>query len=101
MVTEYIRYKIQREKIAQFIEDYKKAAMPLAGSQYCKDFDLTQCTEEETDFILRIVWTSTADHLEKFRKSAEFSEFFAHIKPYLQNILEMRHYGYTDVKAKR
>ena len=31
MVTEYIRYKIQSEKIAQFIADYKKAAVPLAS----------------------------------------------------------------------
>ena len=100
MITEYIRYKIQSEKIAQFIEDYKKAVVPLGTSPYCKDFDLTQCTEDETDFILRIVWTSAADHLEKFRKSAEFAAFFSHIKPYLQDILEMRHYGYTDVKAK-
>jgi hemoglobin len=100
MITEYIRYKIQSEKVVQFIEDYKKAAVPLATSPYCKDIDLTQCAEEETDFILRIVWTSATDHVDKFRKSDEFAAFFSHIKPYLQNILEMRHYGYTDVKAK-
>jgi hemoglobin len=100
MVTEYIRYKIQNEKIVQFVEDYKNAALELDKSRYCKDFDLTQCVDEKTDFILRIVWTSTADHMEKFRNSPEFLTFFSCIKPYLENILEMRHYEYTDVRAK-
>ena len=43
-------------------------------------------------FILRIEWTSAEDHMQKFRKSEEFRAFFAHIRPYLKDISEMRHY---------
>jgi hypothetical protein len=36
-----------------------------------------------------------------FRKSPQFCRFFAQIKPYLGNLLEMEHYGVTEVSWRR
>ena len=99
MITEYIRYQIAEDRIEGFIEDYAKAAESLEKSPYCQGYDLTQCSEDKTLFVLRILWTSTEDHLQGFRKSKEFQSFFASIKPYLGNILEMKHYEFTRVKS--
>jgi hemoglobin len=101
MINEYIRYRISQEKQAEFVEAYAKAGACLRASPVCLGYELSQCEEEPDCFILRILWQSTADHLQKFRGSAEFKEFFALIKPYLANIDEMRHYRLTDIRWTR
>ncbi len=92
MIVEYIRYEIDPDRQAAFIADYTAAVDPLMSSPYALSFDICQCDEDASQFILRIEWTSAEDHMQKFRGSAEFRAFFAHIKPYLKDIKEMRHY---------
>jgi len=96
VTIEYIRYEIPESQRAAFIEAYAAAKEPLMASAYSKGFDLCQCDEDPGQFILRIEWTSAEDHMEKFRGSEEFRAFFAQIKPYFRNILEMRHYELID-----
>ena len=93
MIVEYLRYTIDQARQAEFISDYQKGSVPLRSSEYCQDFELCQCVEDPTKFIIRIQWSSPDDHLKGFRGSTEFKEFFAHIKPYLEDIEEMRHYN--------
>ncbi|WP_298292504.1 antibiotic biosynthesis monooxygenase family protein [uncultured Litoreibacter sp.] len=92
MIVEYLRYTIDPARQAAFIADYTAAAEPLMTSPHAVSFDMCQCAEEPSEFILRIEWTSAEDHLRGFRGSAPFKAFFAHIKPYLKDIQEMRHY---------
>ena len=101
MVNEYIRYRIGAEMHAAFLSDYQKAGDYLRASPVCLGYELTQCEEERECFILRIVWRSTADHMSKFRGSAEFQNFLGLIKPYVPNIEEMRHYALTAVCWER
>ena len=100
MIVEYIRYKIAAEQRESFIDAYKNASEELNTSEYCLAYELTECEEEAGQFILRIEWTSTDEHLHGFRKSAEFPSFFAKIKPYFNNIQEMRHYKLTKVRGQ-
>ena len=92
MTVEYVRYEVPPEKQADFIAAYAAAKAPLMSSDYSVSYDICRCDEDPSQFILRIEWTSAEDHMQKFRGSAEFREFFAHIKPYVGNIVEMRHY---------
>ncbi len=92
MIVEYLRYSIDAARQAAFISDYTNAAVPLQSSAYCQAYEFCQCVEDPSKFIIRIQWTSAEDHLNLFRKSTEFKEFFAHIKSYLDDIDEMRHY---------
>ncbi len=92
MIVEYLRYEIDAGRQAQFIADYRAAAAPLLASPYALSFDMCQCVEDPSQFTLRIEWTSAEDHMNSFRRSAEFKDFFGHIKPYLKDIREMRHY---------
>lgn len=93
MVIEYLRYTIDDARQAAFITDYKKASVPLQNSDYCQEYEFTQCVEDPSKFVIRIQWTSAEDHLNKFRGSQEFKAFFIHIKRYLDDIDEMRHYN--------
>ena len=97
MIVEYIRYTIDEARRTSFTEAYKVAALQLDKSVYCKGYELTECEEEAGQFILRILWTSTEDHLNGFRRSPEFRDFFVAIKPYVNDIKEMRHYRLTEV----
>lgn len=101
MTVEYIRYKVTEEQRQAFIETYKNASIELKASEFCMAYELTECEEEAGQFILRIEWTSTDEHINGFRKSAVFPSFFAKVKPYFDNIQEMRHYKLTDVAWAR
>ena len=101
MIIEYIRYKIEPSQSEDFVSAYSKAAEQLNSSQYCLAYELSECEEEPGQFILRIEWTSTEEHLKGFRKSALFAEFFAGIKPFFNNIQEMRHYKRSAVVKRK
>ena len=92
MIVEYLRYVVDAERAEGFIAAYDAAMAPLIASAYCGRFDLCRCVEEPTHFILRIEWTSAEDHLKGFRGSAEFRAFLQHVRPYISDIQEMRHY---------
>jgi quinol monooxygenase YgiN len=92
VTVEYIRYRIDDARRDAFIAAYAEAAKALDDSEYCLGYQLTQCEEEPDRFILRIRWTSTADHLGKFRSSEQFRRFLPPIRPYVSDIEEMQHY---------
>ncbi len=96
MTIEYIRYTIAADKREDFIASYSAAKEPLMASPYAMSFDICQCDDDPGEFILRIEWTSAEDHMRKFRGSREFKQFFAHIRPYVDDISEMRHYTRLD-----
>jgi quinol monooxygenase YgiN len=83
------------------IAAYRKASENLQASPECLGFDLAVCEDAPNSFILRIRWTSTADHLQKFRKGPHFPPFFAAIQPFVGEIAEMRHYAGTGVEWSR
>ena len=93
VAVEYIRYRIPAENAGAFLDAYSAAVVPLLASKYCLGYDLTHCAEDPELFILRIRWTSIDDHLQKFRASEQFREFFSHIKPFVDQIEEMQHYN--------
>ncbi|MFE1882499.1 group II truncated hemoglobin [Streptomyces diastatochromogenes] len=97
--VEYIRYRVPEQQSAEFLAAYTRAAVPLAAAPQCVDYGLTRCEEEPESWILRITWTSTEDHIEGFRRSELFPRFFAEIRPYVENIEEMRHYRPTGVQG--
>jgi heme-degrading monooxygenase HmoA len=55
--------------------------------------------EEPTHYIVRIEWDSLEGHEQGFRKSREFAGFFEAVKPFFEQIEEMRHYGRTAVAS--
>lgn len=101
MIVEYIRYDIPAQDAEAFEADYSQAEHSLDASPHCLDYELSRCLDEPACYILRIEWDSVEGHMQGFRQSAEFRQFFATIKPWVSRILEMRHYEQTaTVTAK-
>ena len=100
MIVEYTRYKIAAERQQKFAADYKQASESLKISKHCLAYELTQCTEDASQFILRLEWDSEEGHLKGFRTSPEFMTFFSHVRPYVNDIEEMRHYKLTGIGGK-
>jgi truncated hemoglobin YjbI/quinol monooxygenase YgiN len=100
VITEYIRYRIADGDAAEFESAYARAAESLAAAPQCVEYDLARCVDEPACFVLRIVWTSAADHMDGFRKGEHFPAFFAAIRPYVERIEEMRHYEATPVAGR-
>ncbi|WP_035058504.1 putative quinol monooxygenase [Andreprevotia chitinilytica] len=101
MTTEYIRYELTKHSGEELILAYRTACECLQASPECLGYDLTRCEEAPTSFVLRIHWTSTEDHLQKFRKGPQFPDFFAAVKPFIDEIVEMRHYASTGLAWTR
>ena len=100
MIIEYIRYRIPAEQHEAFESAYTKAQQPLKDSIHCFTYELSQCVEEPECYMLRIEWDSIDGHMQGFRRSAEFREFFSHIQPFVGQIVEMRHYQKTAIVGK-
>ena len=93
--VEIIRYSISEDQRRGFEEAYQKAGEVLKNSAYCLGYEVTHGTDEPQHYIVRIHWTSESDHLNGFRKSKEFSSFFSLVRPFYNNIEEMKHYEVT------
>lgn len=101
MIVEYIRYEIAEERRGEFEEAYARAAAPLAASPHCRRYELSRCVEEPGYYVLGIEWDSLDGHMRGFRGSPEFREFLGHIRPYVGDIGEMRHYEVTDIRSDK
>jgi len=92
MIVEYIRYRVPGERAAGLVAAYAAAADILNADDRCLAHEVTRGAEEPDRVVVRIEWTSLADHLEGFRRSAAFPEFFALVRPFFDDIEEMKHY---------
>ncbi len=95
--VEIIRYKIDSQNYKNFESAYTKAGKILEKSPYCIGYEIIHGEEEPDHYIVRIHWTSVNDHINGFRKSAEFGSFFNLVKPFFNNIEEMKHYQLTPI----
>jgi truncated hemoglobin YjbI/quinol monooxygenase YgiN len=100
MIVEYVRYRVAgADRQADFEADYAVAAAVLAAAPQCVDYELTRSVDDPACYVLRIGWTSAEAHLEGFRTGEAFPGFLAAIRPYLDDIEEMRHYEQTAVRG--
>lgn len=99
--VEVIRYSIPAGQSENFEKAYSDAAAYLKASEYCLGYKMLHGDEEPENFILIIHWTSKEDHMGKFRKSAQFPHFFNLVKPFYNNIQEMKHYNVTATEWSR
>jgi quinol monooxygenase YgiN len=100
MVVEYIRYRIPQERQGRFEAGYRDAAASLDASEHCLAYELSHGVEESERYILRIEWDSLEGHEQGFRRGPEFQPFFAAVRPFVDEIEEMRHYNVTPIGAR-
>jgi hemoglobin len=97
VIVEYTRYRIPAERRDAFETAYAAAAAFLRDSPQCLRYELTHSVDEPDNYVLRIEWTSSKDHIEGFRGSPTFKDFLALVRPFIPDIQEMREYERTDV----
>jgi hemoglobin len=92
VIIEYIRYTVESGRADAFRQAYADAGAILQADPRCVSYEVAQGLEEPTHFVVRIEWESLEGHLDGFRKDPAFSGFFALVRPYFDDIDEMRHY---------
>jgi quinol monooxygenase YgiN len=93
MVVEYIRYTIDDGRSEAFEQAYGRASDALEASEHCQRYEVSRCSEDPTQYVVRIEWDSEEGHLAGFRQSPEFRSFFEAVGPFVHDIEEMRHYN--------
>lgn len=96
--VEIIRYNIAAGQQASFEQAYTSAGKYLQSSPYCLGYKVVHGKEEPNRYIVIIHWTSMDEHLNGFRKSADFMPFFNLVKPFFNSIEEMKHYETTAIE---
>jgi quinol monooxygenase YgiN len=99
MVVEYIRYRVPAARHGEFEGAYTQAATELEDSPHCSAYEVSHGIEEPDNYVVRIEWDSVEGHEQGFRKSPGFAAFFAAVKPFFEQIEEMRHYQPTSVAS--
>ncbi len=92
MVVEYIRYSVPVERADEFADAYARAARVLDADEHCLGYEITRGVEEPQHWIVRITWDSVEGHEQGFRTAPHFQDFFAAVRPFFDNIEEMKHY---------
>jgi heme-degrading monooxygenase HmoA len=101
MITEVIRYKVPAEQAEIFEQAYFDSENILQKSKHCLGYELLHGIEEKENWILLLRWDSLEGHEQGFRREAGFSEFFNLVKPFFQQIQEMKHYERRKMEWKR
>lgn len=101
MIVEYVRYKLRQHEAADLLGAYAQAGAHLQAAPECLGYEMSQCADEANVFTLRILWRSADDHLKGFRQGPHFPPFLALVRPFLEEIEEMRHYTPTDLVFAR
>ena len=101
MIVEYTRYKIANDKQKEFENAYTRAENSLKMSPHCLRYELSHCVEEPEYYTLRIEWDSKEGHINGFRTSPEFKPFIEAVKPFFNDIQEMHHYRFTNIKGEK
>lgn len=99
MIVEYIRY--EASDALALVSAYEAARTALDTSPHCLAYELSRCTEDPKSVIVRIEWDSSEGHLQGFRKSPEFAGFLSAVRPFIEQIREMRHYEVTTVAGRK
>jgi hemoglobin len=97
VIVEYVRYRVDEESWPAFEAAWARAAAVLARAVQCVDHELSRSVDEPACAVVRITWTSAEDHLQGFRGGPLFPEFLAEVRPWVDDIEEMRHYARTPV----
>ena len=92
MVVEYIRYTLPPERAGELESAYERAGRVLDADPHCASWEVTRGIEEPEHVVVRIEWDSVEGHEQGFRRSPGFREFFAEVRPFFDQIQEMKHY---------
>jgi heme-degrading monooxygenase HmoA len=93
VVVEYIRYAIAADQAAAFEDAYRRAGVILGADGHCLGHEIARGVEHPDRYVVRIEWDSVEGHEQGFRKSPAFSDFYALVKPFFDEIEEMTHYS--------
>ena len=92
MITEVIRYNIPAEHAEAFETAYREIESILRTSAHYLGYRLLRGVEEPENWVLLLYWDSVEGHEQGFRKEKQFRDFFNLVKPFLNDIREMKHY---------
>jgi heme-degrading monooxygenase HmoA len=92
VIVEYIRYQVPAGREPELERAYAAAARQLDASPHCLAYEVSRCAEDAGSVIVRIEWDSAEGHLQGFRRSPEFRDFYGAVAAFVDSIQEMRHY---------
>lgn len=101
VVVEYIRYTVPADRDREFEGAWSEAQKVLRDAPQCLGYEVVRGFEEPENYVVRIEWSSVAEHEQGFRQSPAFGQFFAAVKPFFEEIQEMRHYEPTAIASGR
>ena len=102
MIPEYLRYELKTHSAQELIDAYEAAGEHLQAAPECLGYELSQCVGCGRHIHLCASFGARRDdHLQGFRKGPHFPPFLELIRPFIGEMVEMRHYEPTAVNWRR
>ena len=92
MVVEYIRYTIDAARAERFEQAYRRSGGALTASPHCEHYEVSRCTEDPTQYVVRIEWDSEEGHPDRLSTELRVPRLLEAVGPFVHDIEEMRHY---------
>jgi hemoglobin len=70
VVVEYIRYTIEDARAQAFEQAYRRSGEALKVSPHCEHYEVSRCSEDPTQYVVRIEWDSEEGHMKPYEGDA-------------------------------
>ncbi len=100
MVVEYIRYRVDPTQRENFIQAFAHVVKQIDVLSNCLGYDLLECMDDPTLFILRVEWTAMSGRYS-FVSSPIFPNLVRDGSPFPDNVLENQYYKQTGVSKRK
>ncbi len=91
MITEFAEISVKPGTGQQFIAGVEASKLLFARAVGCHGLELHHSLEQPEHFVLLVKWDSVADHMEKFRNSADFQTWRANVGPFFEGAPKVWH----------
>lgn len=101
MIIEYIRYRVPQAETRDFVAAFDRAQAALAEADESRSWEMARGIEDQTEWVIRIEWTSLDAHLERFRTGPHYADYMRPLRRFQEYFVESRHYKTNEVKASK
>lgn len=100
VLVQYIRYRIDAGDRHNFVESFAVITKQLDVTPACLAYDLKECLDDPTLFILRVEWDPSAGRYN-FRPSRFFPNGMGDTAPFPELVVENHYYRPTGINKRK
>jgi len=96
LILEVATLQVRAGQAQEFEAAFTRARPIIASMRGFISLELVRCLEVENKYVLLVRWQTLADHVEGFRRSAEYQQWKALLHHFYEPTPLVEHYAALD-----